>query len=971
MRIHLPTTVAGVPDSMFVVEIAFDTPGVREVVVRAGDAIAVLDARGTSLGGTYALGESVDRLHVPMRVVRRSAGPTRIEVEVKSGVGAGERAERTVELVAAVAQKSRGGFGKLGVAALVVAGVVALGVTLGPRLFGTTTRMPNMVGLTEAQALREAKALGLSYRVQPLELEDTQAHGRVLSMRPEAGAPLVAGTSLLLEIGVEPGLYRAVPDLIGLDADRALELLEEVELQGLERSEVVLDAEAVGLVRRHAPAAGHYVTAGTLVEVFVGRGEPGTTTASLPRARELPAAGGEMGGNAPSTLADGSPVEARPMEAPRVGEAEPMPRGPVVPLLPEGTGGTEVPLDAAGTETTAGSEAPVVAREDGPRPTEAADPAALDPVVPGPVVVDRVPTDRAAPEPVAGGASREVVAEHVDVDEPLPAGPLPEETPAPTGAELAQPTVLDPAVLDPTVSDPTVSDPAVLDRARTAGTLPGAFEGDGDGRAAPAQPDDDEDQRVAVPDLTHLPIDDAERVLDDLGLFPIVDYEARTDPALRNRVVRQSPEPGTKAAPATQVFLTVARAADVPAQPTVPTGPAAPAQPTPEQPKPVVGGEPQPAGPTAADPAPVAGTEPATVPATPGPSARAPAATPVVPGDILVPDLVARTRNLAEGLVRDAGLYYEIALEVTSDVPEGHVLSQDPPAGTGVAPGTVVRMWVAQPSLEQGVVVPDVLGKERADAARTLSNERLRVRVRHGGGTSEELGKVTDQAPPAGTRVEVWSWVEIVIASTRGPRVAAQAGPSAVLDLGAAPEGPLDEGAPLRWPPAAPPGGEVRLPPSTPRGEEPGELVTLPERSSEPTIETPALLGHDVRDAVRQAIEMGLVVVVEPRVEAGPAGRVLAQRPEPGTAVRAGDLVRLRVCVLPDPASTRVFLPHVLGGMLEAGRNLLRSHGVVTEVVEVDVPGHPYRGTSRIAAQHPAGDVPRSQAGPVTVWIVR
>ncbi|MCB9830392.1 MAG: PASTA domain-containing protein [Planctomycetes bacterium] len=204
------------------------------------------------------------------------------------------------------------------------------------------------------------------------------------------------------------------------------------------------------------------------------------------------------------------------------------------------------------------------------------------------------------------------------------------------------------------------------------------------------------------------------------GLVAAVENET-TDDLPADQVISQDPAAGTMLPEGATVMLVVARPTKAP-------------QTTPAP------------GPT---PAPVRPVEP-----------------PAGDGAVKVPDVVARTRDAAESAVRGAGLYYQIELEVTSDLPEGQVISQDPAAGAMAAPGSTVRLVVARPSLEAGVLVPNVVGRTRAEASTILNNESFRVRVRHGGGTATELGRVTDQAPAAGTRAPRYSWVEIVVAST-------------------------------------------------------------------------------------------------------------------------------------------------------------------------------------------------------------
>ena len=152
---------------------------------------------------------------------------------------------------------------------------------------------------------------------------------------------------------------------------------------------------------------------------------------------------------------------------------------------------------------------------------------------------------------------------------------------------------------------------------------------------------------------------------------------------------------------------------------------------------------------------------------------------------------------------------------------------------------------------------------------------------------------------------------------------------------------------------------------------EPAPSVKLPNPDEATPLQTPGVIGHEAVAAIEDLLRAGFVVVIDPRVADGPTGRVLAQRPEPGATAKAGDLVRLQVAVAPDPSSASVHLAHTLGGMLEKGRRLLGNTGARTEVVELDIPGHPYAGTRRIAAQFPAGSVPKSRAGLVRLWVIK
>jgi len=129
-------------------------------------------------------------------------------------------------------------------------------------------------------------------------------------------------------------------------------------------------------------------------------------------------------------------------------------------------------------------------------------------------------------------------------------------------------------------------------------------------------------------------------------------------------------------------------------------------------------GEP-PAPPVMAPPAPappeeVRVVEPPVPPPPPAPEPVAPplavAPPPVVaavpePEMVSVPNVVGMTREDAQGVITDARLGLgTITLQQHKTVPAGHVISQDPPAGARVAPGTPIHLvvstgWPTEPAV--------------------------------------------------------------------------------------------------------------------------------------------------------------------------------------------------------------------------------------------------------------------------------
>jgi hypothetical protein len=62
-----------------------------------------------------------------------------------------------------------------------------------------------------------------------------------------------------------------------------------------------------------------------------------------------------------------------------------------------------------------------------------------------------------------------------------------------------------------------------------------------------------------------------------------------------------------------------------------------------------------------------------------------------------VPQLVGETADYASGLVAGSGLEVVVEITLTNDAPPGEVISQNPPAGSAVEPGTVVQLTEAAP----------------------------------------------------------------------------------------------------------------------------------------------------------------------------------------------------------------------------------------------------------------------------------
>ncbi len=122
------------------------------------------------------------------------------------------------------------------------------------------------------------------------------------------------------------------------------------------------------------------------------------------------------------------------------------------------------------------------------------------------------------------------------------------------------------------------------------------------------------------------------------------------------------------------------------------------------------------------------------------------------PEIVQVPDLAGTPIADAKRKLRDLGLTVGTVHKKFSDeVAKGSVISTDPAAGSKRRPETAVALTVSRGA---EVDVPDVTGRDRADAEATLRGAGFEVKIADGTVHSpHEKGKVARQAPGAGGKL--------------------------------------------------------------------------------------------------------------------------------------------------------------------------------------------------------------------------
>lgn len=150
-----------------------------------------------------------------------------------------------------------------------------LSVCMAPAAMPVT--VPDVVGMTEADAATAIIAAGLTVGVITNDYSSAPPYDSVLSQSPLGGAPAASGTAVNLRIAREPAI---VPLVTGLTQSQALDaitgsgLVPAIQL-------VYSETIAAGIVMSQTPLEGTLVAPGSLVRINVSRGP---TPANLPAA---------------------------------------------------------------------------------------------------------------------------------------------------------------------------------------------------------------------------------------------------------------------------------------------------------------------------------------------------------------------------------------------------------------------------------------------------------------------------------------------------------------------------------------------------------------------------------------------------------------------------------------------------------------------------------------------------------------
>jgi serine/threonine-protein kinase len=262
---------------------------------------------------------------------------------------------------------------------------------------------------------------------------------------------------------------------------------------------------------------------------------------------------------------------------------------------------------------------------------------------------------------------------------------------------------------------------------------------------------------------------------------------------------------------------------------------------------------------------------------------------------VTVPDVVGRDASEAIEILHERGLEVAPRNVVSEDVPRDEVIAQDPEAGEEVREGTTVTIDV---SGGRGTApVPDVVGQSREDAEEALRDAGFEVRVEEEFSDTVPAGDVISVSPEAGRQATRGRTVTLTVSQgAEGVAVPQLVGlqrdeaERQLQELGLSAEVTEEETQ-------QPAGTVMEQDPTQGTRVDKGGAVRLTVAKERPQIPDVTTNNPTIEEATQTLEDAGYEVAEDPRPSSDPnlAGRVIGQRPEPGTPRSTGGTVTIVV----------------------------------------------------------------------------
>lgn len=136
---------------------------------------------------------------------------------------------------------------------------------------------------------------------------------------------------------------------------------------------------------------------------------------------------------------------------------------------------------------------------------------------------------------------------------------------------------------------------------------------------------------------------------------------------------------------------------------------------------------------------------------------------------VTVPDLTNYVQADGEQALKDLGVSVLVTQAVDDSVAAGSIIRTDPAAGSQVAAGTTVVVYVSRPQVSTTTKVPSLVGMNVNDARSLLVQKKLGLGSQTQQYSDQPAGSIISQTPGAGASAKLNSRVSVVVSAGPAP----------------------------------------------------------------------------------------------------------------------------------------------------------------------------------------------------------
>ncbi len=297
---------------------------------------------------------------------------------------------------------------------------------------------------------------------------------------------------------------------------------------------------------------------------------------------------------------------------------------------------------------------------------------------------------------------------------------------------------------------------------------------------------------------------------------------------------------------------------------------------------------------------------------------------------IAVPNLIGKELKEAERTLNSLGLKIKIEREDFSEnIPANAVVDQNPPSGKNLKAGGVVEVVLSKgkkPAAVKIIKVPPLIGKKKEEAEKIIADLNLRLIIEEEYANEFPAGIIFKQIPEAGAELKEGDILKII--ESKGPELVRvpllineekKSAEKILSSLGLKIKIEGEEFSEL------PPGVVMSQTPAAGAKLKLGEEVKVVISKGKRPLKAPVLIDKTLSEAEKIVSNLGLKLVTESWEYHNviPKGRIVKQSPEPETVVTEG-LIRVVLSKGKEPVRS----PNLIGKTISEAEKELSKLGL-------------------------------------------